>query len=414
LPPALACGSGCATEMKSRALNLRGIEAALMALAITVLSACHKQDSDAGGTGGGTGGLSGIVPNECEQTAGLYCEEVFRCNPEGEKWEYGSIERCKQEDATRCHAIARQPGADTKAVIKAWADCNRAWGAQSCDESLFGPELAACRASKGTRKNGEACESAFQCASAYCKFPVDPRTNTLSDRTCGACATAPGLGAECQEYGNGCDLGLVCWANTCLKAGKEGDACDLETTGCQGSLLCIEGSCSKPRSEGGKCEDSVFCLDDLVCLGGSCSKRLAGGEACKADDFACVRDLGCVGGKCGPRLMGGAPCTGLDDCETRCVGLSQPDGTITDGRCMDPTPSATSALDGEPCRPLPMGADAGTGDIDCSYDTYCDATTMKCTRTKLVDQPCASKGECLDPLDCTAGKCAYPVGSMCQ
>jgi hypothetical protein len=401
--------------MSKKPGRMKEIGTASLALAMVALAGCPIHSDGGGDAGaGGSGGLPvlpGVTPNECDQTAGLYCEQTFRCDPDGSKEWYGTIDRCKQVDATVCHEIAQLPGATPATVAKDWAACNRAIGAQSCEDAKYGPPLVACHGSKGTRKNGDTCESGAQCATGYCTFPVDSN-GQVTDYSCGVCAVPPGVGATCNSSANWCEDGLICLNDVCLKPGPLGAACDEKTTGCQGQLTCFDGHCSKPHLEGEACSpDRTDCDGLLVCIQNTCSQPLGEGADCDVDTFLCAPGLGCIAGKCAPHLPPGADCTGNDDCETVCDGLPQPDGTIANGHCTQP--STTEANVGEHCTPKIMGSDAGVS-IACYFGSYCEPSTMKCTLTKTAGQPCTSKDECYGGLECTAGKCTYPTGSMCK
>jgi hypothetical protein len=362
------------------------------------------------GGGGGSGGPAGNAMRDCEKTAPLYCQQMFRCFPEWAQSTYHTPERCAEVDATNCHVIAGLPGASAKSV-EAWGACNRALAAQGCDDARFGGEVSACFYPPGTHQLSEPCTSGAQCVTAHCFFPLDTNNRPSA---CGTCEVAPREGEDCRPGQEECDVGLQC-AGKCVRLQAEGGACADATNPvvCQGTLRCLERHCSRPRTTGGRCNERLDCADDLRCIGGTCGAALPRGAACDLGDDSCDVGLACVTGACAPPLPPNARCMLGSECEAKfCDGpINRLSGLVEDGICGSVSPSAHL---GDPCTP----ADSSGGTamvIRCEDDdTYCDPATSQCALTKLVGQRCADDGECLLGLTCNTGKCGYAPADLCK
>src|SRR4051812_19861162 len=115
---------GVAKNERTRILG--GAAALVMILAL----GCKSNGGGAGGAkpdgGAQPDGIGGVpAPEACEQSAVLYCQPSFDCEPEAAAENYSTVEGCVREDATACHTIAAEPGA-SPGFIESWAACNRA------------------------------------------------------------------------------------------------------------------------------------------------------------------------------------------------------------------------------------------------------------------------------------------------
>jgi hypothetical protein len=349
----------------------------------------------------------------CEQSAPLYCQKLFECYPQDGADLYGTLESCKIADAADCRHLATLPDVSPKS-IEAWASCNRALGARSCEQWRFGAPLAECHFPAGTRQMGNACVGSTQCASNHCQVPLDPSTGNPAE--CGVCAPPPGVGQACN-WANNCDFGLRCvetpdvqGGEGCIQPAAEGAACREDDNGpCQGSLVCVQGRCSKPLAAGGACIATFQCDGALRCVNGTCGPALSEGAACASSDRVCGLGLVCVNGACSKPLPEGAPCTGDEQCQGFCAGDPNATGTITNGKCLGGG-SEPDARVGEAC--APDASSTGMGPR-CVYNAFCDRTTSRCVLRKPNGQSCADDTHCLGWLRCNAGKCDDAPVPMC-
>jgi hypothetical protein len=387
------------------AIGTHGRAGLFAVLAAGLAAGCHHSAEQPGGGGGGGGGTSSTA---CEQTAPLYCQQIFKCSPEAAKYSYGSVEGCQTFDATSCRDLAAKPGA-SPASIQSWAACNRALAALTCEESQSGGPLEACRFPPGTRKVGEPCSTEVQCASTYCKFAEDANGTRAGE--CGVCAPALGVGDDCDDV-HFCGFGLVCDGQKCARQSPEGGACGPQAASvCQGPFVCVEGRCTKRLLAGAACTDPFQCDGDLRCIDGVCGESLGAGAPCKDGDYTCGTGLDCIAGKCATVRAGGESCTTDSECQSyNCLGDRALDGTVPNGQC---TAGAIEVDLGEACSPTSPPAGGGSA-ASCRYYAFCDETTRRCALRKPVGAACAKDPECVDVLVCAAGKCQFAPEPMCS
>jgi len=356
------------------------------------------------------GGVTPVGAAACAQSAPLYCEKLFACAPAAGEELYGTVEACKIADAADCRRLGALPDTSPRS-IEAWAACNKALGAQTCDEWNFGPPVEGCRSPGGARKLGQVCYGGSQCSSNFCKYTVvDPTTGATSE--CGVCAAPPGVGESC-DYTNYCDVGLRCAqtdpqnssAMSCIRPVAEGAACSEQSDSpCQGRLVCLDGRCARPLKAGTACTSSIQCDGELICVNGSCGPPLTEDAACTPDDDNCGPGLGCRAGVCTKLLPDGADCNSSEECLGFCdTGVGSASGKCVGG-------ISPRARAGEACV-----QDAATGmGLECVYQAFCDPATSRCVLRKPDGAPCSDDSQCLGWLRCDAGKCSDPIVPMCK
>jgi hypothetical protein len=187
---------------------------------------------------------------------------------------------------------------------------------------------AACEAvftSKGTKKPGEACTQAFDCAPSS-KGPVrcfsanvasGPTQTCLVERV-GQAGDHPCVGTKLGS------LTVTTWYSSDGPGPPEGFICDRG-----GGLGCSPSrSCTALTAVGSACTDSSACAVGAFCnpMALKCEVRGGAGAACNSSD-GCTDAFYCDFGKsqCVARAAVGADCGGAVQCTS--------DATCTDGAC---------------------------------------------------------------------------------
>ena len=369
--------------------------------------------SSSGGGGGGNlgptvsdGGITVVGAAACQETAGLYCRKLFECYASDGEVMYGSVENCLIMDAADCRRAATVPDSNPQRV-QAWAACNKALGAQTCDQWRFGGNIEACAIPPGSRQVGAPCADWAQCATSYCQFTLDPNTGSFAD--CGVCAPLPGEGEECPT--DDCATGLRCveavpGEKRCTRSIPEGAACRLEGEDlCWRATVCVQDVCTRPLAAGAACVRREQCDGDLRCVNGACGPALAEGAACRSEDESCGTGLGCLNDVCTPKKPEGASCTTDEECLGDQCSI---DGVTGKNICFGGNPEAGL---GEPCGVA--ASPAGALITGCQINAFCGKDN-RCTLRKPTGGACANDAECAGWLSCQAGKCDERPLPMCK
>jgi hypothetical protein len=242
-----------------------------------------------GGTGTG-GGMQITDDAACTMSAQARCMQQQSCTPNSLQIDYGDLTTCEARIKASCLASLAASG--TGNTAEGVAACANAYGTWSCSDWVNGFPPAACAPAQGVLTPGIACAFNGQCVTSWCAV--------ARGASCGACATAPGVGSPCGGgVGCGTQAGLYCETN--------GNTCQQLVT--DAGLFCDAGSCGyglgcviPTGSSNGTCQT----LGDTVD---------AGCDALQHTAAACRKDLGlaCVKKHCtqDPVASAGQPC-GLD------------------------------------------------------------------------------------------------------
>jgi hypothetical protein len=332
-------------EGKGRCVSLRPPATSLIAslvAAVAVVSGlgagCGSvtavNTGSGGAAGGGTGGsgtgdggadVALTASQACDLTAAAVCDALELCASFMVRVLYGDKATCVARSALGCTGDQAVPG--TTRTVDDIVACGQAVGAASCADLFASRFPDACRVKPGTRVNGTACGSDWQCQSTYCS----------KTGQCGVCAPKADLGGTCTVDG-GCLSGMLCASSRCVTPGDTGASCN-DNQPCRSDLYCpsaTAGMCAAKVDAAGSCADT-----DRAC-------DLTKGVACNPFTKVCDRVSVAKGGEaCGIINAGLTVCVGLNPC--RGVTLLQFTGV-----CASPAADGTAcgtAADGTNCVP---------------------------------------------------------------
>jgi hypothetical protein len=209
---------------------------------------------------------------------------MYRCMP-GALWNWHFImrpldhETCVARFALGCPEALARPGAPSLDELEG---CAETVGAASCkevfDAQRFGdrtvtrpltvPVAVGMCGVRGTRADGEACESSLECAGGVCLG--------AEQQACGTCASVRTPGSLCEWPEPECSAGHYCGAvwdcpdpplgcsvveSRCFPLAGEGEACPTfaessgwQTVGCDLGLHCVNEVCVRASAEGEPCD----------------------------------------------------------------------------------------------------------------------------------------------------------------
>jgi hypothetical protein len=205
-----------------------------------------------------TGGAPMTLEEAAIELARVLCTTWNDCESIALQWEHGSLAECISRNTQR--GVWQATLADSGVSVAAFQACASAYQDLSCSERLSNATVVdACAAVHGSRANGSACLDGGQCTSGYCDTP---------DFTCGVCATAPLLGANCTSSQQ-CAGGQVCaTAGVCVT--PQGSLGSCEDDGyCDHGYACVNHICrTRATSVGDLCDPAVgnpWCASGLIC-----------------------------------------------------------------------------------------------------------------------------------------------------
>ncbi len=269
----------------------------------------------------------------------------------------------------------------------------------------------------GTKKTGETCIAAAQCASLAC---------TGSTTSCGSCLQRVTKGQACSiSNGTTCDRGLTCetatgtcvdlptksfddTVSTGLEIGKD---CDLTRNLCATGAYCEltdggTGVCTARIAEGQDCVNSGSCIEGTYCFqeGNRCYKIPSAGGRCGNDvetgnALWCTDDAFCnnTSHMCELLPVAGQPCatTQLSGGPILCAASA-----ICDSAATPPT-----------CKALAGPTETCTDDSECQKGLRCFCPDTSCASRvcgvlRDVTESCANPGELCNAVStCIDGEC---------
>ncbi|HEY5959732.1 MAG TPA: hypothetical protein VIV60_24430 [Polyangiaceae bacterium] len=313
------------------------------------------------------------------------------------------------------------PGS-TRQKESTW-DCAFQMRQRSCHDVYYGVNPAC--VTPGTRKSGDNCVSAAQCASLAC---------TSSGTNCGVCVERVGKDKDCTDKTKvTCDRGLTCSpnSNVCVDL-PEKTFVDVTASGipigsqCDLTHLCIDDAYCKVDASG------IDLCTAQVPIGATCTTNAAcvKGSYCAQEDGQCTK-LPEANVRCGNDVETGNAlyCTDGNYCDQRAGYMCKPLPT-------DHRPCAETLFSGEPnvCAPSaacdssvdpPICVGLAAAGEDCANDSGCQ-TGLKCACRDVncgqklcsfirdIGESCAKPGEfCNAVSTCTDGLCkANPTQNL--
>ena len=288
----------------------------------------NTADGGGGDTGGGADVAMLTVDQACAQMATALCDAIDTCASFSVRLLYGDKATCVSRQSLGCTGDQSVP--DMTRTVADIVACSQAAATASCPDLLASNFPVACLVKPGSRVNGTACGSDWQCLSTYCNKPGQ----------CGVCAPRAALTGACTVDG-----------------------------GCQTGMLCANGKCVLPGVMAAACSDNQPCRNDLYCTkSGTCTAKLGAAGSCMDTDKACDMIHGIA---CNPLnkicqsvnvASGGDACGLISGTLTICVGLNPCPGISLlklTAVCANP------AGDGEAC-----GATANG--VNCVGPANCD------------------------------------------
>jgi hypothetical protein len=255
-----------------------------------------------------------------------------------------------------------------------WA-CADALRSRACEDLVVGrnPDCV----TSGTRKTGESCIGAAQCASLAC---------TGSPATCGVCVERRSKDQTCAVDAP-CQAGLLCdsVSTTCI----EPDAATLNAL-----LTRVPLKLGEPCDGNSLCTDGTYCALAEGQTVGTCTTRLAIGvncdvsEACVAGSYCAIESIRCVevptaGKRCG------------NDNKLN-VSMWCDENSYCDDKTVQCTPLPTAEL--------PCGTNLQLGNVPalCATGTYCDSllTPPTCKTLANAGTSCTNSETCAPDLSC--------------
>jgi hypothetical protein len=323
VPPGVTAGSGGGNVAAGGAGGAGGAPAGGAGAAGT-----GGRRGDAGGQPSNDSGVMPVSPEvlqACAAYGSAICAKLMVCSPAELQADYGDMATCAARRALACTAGASAPGSLVKPPML--MACATGLAAGACD--AFGTRGIEACVLKGSRGDGDACASDFQCGSGFCK-----RTRGIN---CGSCtplgradvspcadSTECGVGLECSGTGvcktpsavggpcsnaQPCKLGAYCRTNVCAaQVEMAGAACQGQDS-CSGQkgLICTANRCAaivfaKPGQMCGGpgvsiCEGSGDCNVGQQGNMGVCSMVAADGESCLMGK-SCLAPAECLSGIC--------------------------------------------------------------------------------------------------------------------
>jgi len=272
---------------------------------------------------GSAGSFGGVIGGGGAGTAGASADD----NPTDACIAYvlavcGRRAECSLGDSTACIQQSFDCpdmffSVGTTRTVAGTRACIETYKTFPCAELLAG-DLPAC-VSAGTRAAGQACSFPSQCSSLNC-------TLTRPSTTCGVCATAGPLGADCSAPVV-CNDGLRCnTANVCetvppstAHSAKEGEPCTVSDGCVDSSLYCSSSQiCTKLPTLGTSCQGAGACAAGSYCDGTTCAAYPPLGAACAQlnafGDGICDPNALCSSGVCIAKGAPGATCTTSTEC----------------------------------------------------------------------------------------------------
>jgi hypothetical protein len=237
--------------------------------AVFAFALCVAQTACGDGAGGGGAGGAGVrgvpgpgqpapIPAAVSQACAAYarsvCAKLAACSPAQMRADFGDMAGCAARKALGCSTGAGAPGAQISAQVL--MACASELGTAACD--AFATRGVGSCLLRGTRGDGDACASDFQCGSGFCK-----RTRGVN---CGSCTPLGRANSPCLESIE-CGPGLECSAT---------------------------GLCVAPSAAGMPCSDAQPCKVGTYCAGQACAAQVeAAGAACQGRN-SCAAERGLV------------------------------------------------------------------------------------------------------------------------
>lgn len=294
------------------------------ALASPALSGC-------GGDSGGSPGESGTVaaPAQLSQFAAAYahaiCDNVSSCC-QSNGFAFNAV-NCFDAGQGVVQAFLVNPAMAAGGTYNpsAASACLTAVAgyARACNDLTSTTPSAASAACRqvvaGTKQPGEACATAFDCASpsqgtaACLQYPsigpgADGGTQSISGSLCQVTVTGS-AGATCSPVfgAGGVPPSVVADCGTSTSA-----------------FICASGVCQAREALGATCGSTFDCVSTAYCNGATCTARLPAGSACDPASDSCDPSTYCeqASSTCKARLASGQACTATssDPCLGQCNG----------------------------------------------------------------------------------------------
>ena len=371
----------------------------------------------------------------CQHYARETCARLSACSPWVIEQTYQPARGCREALTGPCVDSLAEP--DVLSNADGVFACGDTMEHVTCSQLVNNELPSSCRAPRGRRGDGVACEVDAQCASARCV--QHPHTGR------GTCREQVQSGGSCANPSD-CRPPLVCAPNRrCTALGGRSVACSTNRP-CRYPLACLDDDCA-PSATG-------------ACRGDECDPRSPEriGTACTAYASALCAQLA----SCSPALLTSVYGE-LDVCGERTQGACERSasaahavgtgaGIALCAAALD-TISCEDLLNNslpEACRPLPGQLDdtsacaehAECASLRCARadDTLCGrcaelanegercatasdcAVGLVCTTAALCALPLAERGRCASdrpcafPLVCAAGACSTTLasGSPCD
>jgi len=336
--------------------------------------------------------------------------------------------RCDGIDVAACHL----PGTTT------------ACGADTCVGGVEG-HVGTCDGAGKCPDTAVSC-AAYACGATACKKTCASKADCAPGYLCSGttCVPIPGLGEPCTDAA-GCTSGFCtdgvccgvasCGAGSSCAAGAKGLCAKVPGTACAagaecGSLACVDGVCCDRACEG-QCEacDVPGKLGACTPIAGEPHKDRArcdagAGDVCRArscngalDPKACVgflhgpttvcRPATCVGAELSPA----GACDGAGGCSTPPTSSCSPFRCV-DGVCKDRCASKADCAEGFECSAGACKPAGGACSADRTTSTAVDGTVTPCAPYRCrtdgrCGETCASSSDCAPDAACdvSLGKC---------